>query len=78
MPKEIRGVDTNPKARDPRQLGRMQGPGLTAPEVIGPGKYPGGLQREGTPAHAERTDARAQRYKDGEKHRAALRDSRNK
>jgi hypothetical protein len=74
MPKEIRGVDTNPKGRDPRQLGRKDVAGSTT-ETIGPGKYPCGVQREGTPAGTEQRTAKAQRYADGEKHRAGLRDS---
>jgi len=48
---------------------------MQAPEIIGQGKYPDGQDRMGTPAGAEHTDARTNRYKDGESHRAGLRDS---
>jgi hypothetical protein len=73
MPTEIRGVDTNPKGSEPRQMGRMEGPGLAAPEVIRPSRYGNGEDRHGTPAGAEHRTAKTQRYRDGEAHRAGLR-----
>jgi hypothetical protein len=75
MPKEIKGIDVNPKGREPRQLGRMHGPGMQAPEIIRHGRYPDGQDRMGTAPGAEHTDARTNRHKDGEAYRAGLRDS---
>jgi hypothetical protein len=76
MLKEIRGVDTNPKGRPTRQLGRMQGPGQAAPETVQESKYPCGLPRHGTDL-AKVSGPDKSEYRDGEKHRAALRDTRN-
>jgi len=71
--REVTGVNPNPRGSKPRQMGRMEGPGMQAPEVIRPSKYGNGQERMGTPAGAENRDAGRQGYKDGEAHRAAER-----
>jgi hypothetical protein len=74
MPKEIRGVDTNPPQGQRMPLGRSEVVGSRT-ETIRPGKYGNGQDREGTPSGAENRDAKRQRYRDGATHRAGLRDS---
>jgi hypothetical protein len=73
MPKEIRGVP-EPHRAPPGAPG-VSHASVPPPPIVRPGKYANGENKEGTPVGAERTDARTQRYRDGEMHRASLRDS---
>ena len=73
--KDIRGVDTSPKQGKRMALGRSEVAGART-EVIRPGKYSNGWGHDGTPAGAENSSARKQRYKDGEAHRKAERGAR--
>jgi hypothetical protein len=59
--KSIRGVDTTPKGREPRQLGRAQVAGGHS-EVIRPHKTADGQDVMGTPAGMENTSARTRHY----------------
>ncbi len=74
MPKELKGV-AEAMRRGP---GPAVAPHMMAPkaQIVRPGQYRSGENREGTPAGGEHTEARMQRYKDGADHRASLRDSR--
>lgn len=74
MPTEIKGV-IEPSRRGAGSPAVTHAPAPKA-RVVRPGKYASGENQEGTPAGAERTDARMQQYKDGADHRASLRDSR--
>jgi hypothetical protein len=74
MPKEIRGVDTNPKGREPRKMGRAEVAGSHS-ETIQESKYGDGQTRHGTDPINAHTSARTQRHRDGEAYRAGLRDS---
>jgi hypothetical protein len=73
MPNEIRGVALSPPTREPRKLGRMEGPGQQAPETIQPGKYADGQDRHGINVANVHGTAAKQRYADGEAHRASER-----
>jgi hypothetical protein len=71
--KQIRGVDTNPKGREPRHPGRAEVAGGHT-QVIQESKYPDGQVRHGTNLANVHTDAKDQHYghKDQEAHRRAL------
>jgi hypothetical protein len=71
--KSIRGVDTTPKGREPRQLGRAEVAGSHS-ETIGESKYPDGQTRHGVNLANVHTSARDQHYghKGQEAHRRSL------
>jgi hypothetical protein len=73
MPTEIKGVQ-EPSRRGAGSPAVTHAPAPKA-RVVRPGKYASGENQEGTPAGAEHTSARTQRYRDGDSHRASLRDS---
>jgi hypothetical protein len=73
MPTEIKGVQ-EPARRAPGTPAVTHAP-APKPRIVRPGKYASGENQEGTPAGAEHTNARTQKYSDGESHRASLRDS---
>jgi hypothetical protein len=74
MPTEIKGVP-EPTRRAPGAPAVKPHVQAPKPHIVRPGKYASGENQEGTPAGAEHTNARTNRYADGAAHRAGLRDS---
>lgn len=75
--RDIRGVNVNPKGREPRKLGRMEGSGTAPwahPETIQESKYGCGLPRHGTDL-AKVSDPDRRGYADGKAYREAHRSS---
>jgi hypothetical protein len=69
MPTEIKGVP-EPNRRGPGAPAVAHAKAPMA-RVVRPGQYANGENQEGTPAAGEHTDARTQRYKDGDQHHKA-------